>query len=55
MFLPQIKGALLDEIRRAIEELRALGSLLRYGCSWDEGTEKPTRDTSLLDIFLQRE
>lgn len=55
VFLAEIRGALSDETRRAIEELRTLGLLLRYGFSWDEGAEKPTRDTSLLDIFLQSE
>ncbi len=55
VFLAEIGGAISDKTCRAIEELRTLGLLLRYGFSWDEGAEKPTRDTILLEIFLQSE
>ena len=50
VFLAEIGGALSDEACRAIEEFRTLGVLLRYGFSWEEGTEKPAQDTSLHKI-----
>ena len=39
----------------AIEEVRTLGILLRYGFSWEDGAQKLTQDTTLLELFLQSE
>lgn len=55
VLLTEIGGAISDETRRAIEEVRTLGLLLRYGFSWEDGAEKPTQETTLLDVFLQSE
>jgi hypothetical protein len=55
VLLTEIGGVISEETRRAIEEIRTLGLLLRYGFSREDGAEKPTRDTTLLDIFLQSE
>lgn len=52
IFLKEIGVLLSIETRRAIEEARILGVLLRYGFCWDDSTLKPTSDTSLLDVFL---
>ena len=54
-FLTAIGSAISDETRGAIDEVRTLGILLRYGFSWEDGTEKPTGDTTLLDVFLKSE
>lgn len=43
------------ETRGALEEARILGVLLRYGFCREDGTERPTRATSLLDVFLSGE
>ena len=51
----EIGGSLSDETRRAIENVRTLGLLLRYGFNWEDGAQKPTQDTTLLNIFLQSE
>ena len=51
----EIGDAVSDVIRRAIEDVRTLGLLLRYGFIWEDGEQKPTQDTNLLDIFLQSE
>ncbi len=55
VLLTEIGDAITDETRRAIEEVRTLGLLLRYGFSWEDGAEKPTQDTTLLDVFVQSE
>lgn len=54
-FLTDIECAISDETRRAIDEVRTLGLLLRYGFTWEDGTEKPTGNTTLLDVFLKSE
>ena len=51
----EIGGAASDETHMAIEEVRTLGILLRYGFSWESGAQKPTQDTTLLEVFLQSE
>jgi len=52
VLLIEIGGGISDETRRAIEEVRTLGLLLRYGFYWEDSAEKPTQDTTLLDVFL---
>lgn len=54
-FLTEIGKPISHETRSAIDKARTLGVLLRYGFSWEDGTEKPTGDTSLLDVFLKCE
>ena len=39
----------------AVDQVRNLGVLLRYGFTWETGVEKTVDDTSLLDIFLGSE
>ena len=51
----EIGGAASDETHMAIEEVRTLGIFLRYGFSWEDGAQKPTQDTTLLELFLQSE
>ena len=51
----EIGGAASDETLMAIEEVRTLGILLRYGFRWEDGAQKPTQDTTLLEVFLQSE
>ncbi|KAL9103231.1 MAG: hypothetical protein Q9163_001718 [Psora crenata] len=57
VLLVEIGGAISDKTLRAIEELRTLGLLLRYGFDWDEEARarKPSKDTTHLDIYLQSE
>lgn len=55
VFLAEIGEPLSAQICRAIDELRTLGVLLRYGFSWETGMEMPVDDTSLLDVFLGSE
>ena len=50
-----IGGAISEETRFAIEEFRILGLLLRYGFITGINEEKPTEDTTLLDIYIQSE
>lgn len=54
-FLTEIGAPISHKTRRAIDEARTLGVLLRYGFNWEDGTEKPIGDTSLLDVFLKCE
>jgi hypothetical protein len=51
-FLAEIGAPLSDQTRTAIDELRNLGILLRYGFTWESGVEKPVDDTSQLEVFL---
>jgi len=51
----EIGGAVSDETLMAIEEVRTLGLLIRYGFNWEDGAQKPTQDTTLLEVFLQSE
>ena len=51
----EIGDAASEETHMAIEEVRTLGILLRYGFSWEDGAQKPTQDTTLLEVFLQSE
>ena len=39
----------------AIEEVRILGILLRFGFGWEDGAQRPTQDTTLLEVCLQSE
>lgn len=55
ILLIEIGGVDSDETCRAIEEVRTLGLLLRYGFRWEYGAEEPTRDTTLLEVYLQSE
>lgn len=51
MFLKGIGMSVSVQTCRAIEEARTLGVLLRYDFFWEDGRVKPTRDTSVLDVF----
>ena len=51
----EMGGVISNETRRAIEELRTLGLLLRYGFVRGVGSARPTRDTTRLELFLQGE
>lgn len=55
IFLKEIGMSVSAGIRRAIDEARTLGVLLRYGFCWENGTREPARDTSHLDVFLSCE
>lgn len=54
-FLAEIGESLSEQTCRAIDEVRTLGILLRYGFTWESGAQKPVDDTSLLDVFLGSE
>ncbi|KAG8421370.1 hypothetical protein J3459_007468 [Metarhizium acridum] len=54
-FLAEIGAPLSDQICKAIDELRNLGILLRYGFTWESGVEEPVNDVSQLDMFLGSE
>jgi len=51
--LREIKCTISDECRHAINEVRTLGVLLRYGFSWEDGIVSPVKDTNYLDVFLE--
>jgi hypothetical protein len=53
--LREIECTISDECRYAINEVRTLGVLLRYGFSWENGTVSPVKDTNYLDMFLKDE
>lgn len=44
-----------DECRHAINEVRTLGVLLRYGFRRENGTINPVKDTRYLDALLKDE
>lgn len=54
-FLAEIGISLEDQTCAAIDQVRNLAVLLRCDFTWETGVEKPTEDTSLLDIFLGSE
>lgn len=54
-FFAGIGEHLSDQTCTAIDQVRTLGVLLRYGFIWETGVEKPVEDTSLLDVFLGSE
>ena len=54
-FLREIEYIISDECRYAINEVRTLGVLLRYGFRWENRTVSPVKDTSYLDVFLKDE
>jgi hypothetical protein len=54
-FLREIEYTISDECRHAVNEVRTLGVLLRYGFSWENGTMNPVKDTTYLDVFLKDE
>jgi len=54
-FLREIEYTISDECRHAINEVRTLGVLLRYGFRWENGTVSPVKDTTYLDVFLKDE
>jgi hypothetical protein len=53
--LREIECTISDECRHAINEVRTLGVLLRYGFRWENGTISPVKDTTYLDVFLKNE
>ena len=52
VLLNEIKAPYPVEAQRAIDEVRTLGILLRWGYHWEDGLLKPTSDTSMLEISL---
>jgi hypothetical protein len=54
-FLREIEYTISDECRHAVNEVRTLGVLLRYGFCWENGTMNPVKDTTYLDVFLKDE
>jgi hypothetical protein len=54
-FLREIGHRLSGECRHAINEVRTLGVLLRYGFRWENGTMNPVKDTRYLDALLKDE
>jgi len=55
IFLKEIGHTISDECRYAINEVRTLGVLLRYGFCWENGTMNPVKDTMYLDALLKDE
>jgi hypothetical protein len=55
VLLREIECTISDECRYAINEVRTLGVLLRYGFSWENGMVSPVKDTNYLDVFLKDE
>ena len=53
-FLKEIKTPLSNRTLRAMEHLRSLGVLLRYGFKWEDGAEKPVDDTFMLEMVLEK-
>ncbi|KAL7919530.1 hypothetical protein ACQKWADRAFT_192465 [Trichoderma austrokoningii] len=53
--LREIGHTISDECRHAIDQVRTLGVLLRYGFCWENGTINPVKDTMYLDVFLKDE
>ncbi|KIW38196.1 hypothetical protein, variant [Exophiala oligosperma] len=53
--LREIECTIPDECRHAVNEVRTLGVLLRYGFRWENGTVSPVKDTTYLDVFLKDE
>ena len=51
----EIEGTISDQCLYAINEVRTLGVLLRYGFYWENGIESPVKDTTYLDVFLAEE
>ena len=54
-FWREIECTISDECRYAVNEVRILGVLLRYGFRWEDGTVNPVKDTTYLDAFLKDE
>lgn len=54
-FLREIGCTISDECYRAINDVKTLGVLLRYGFCWENGTVSPVKDTTYLDTFLRDE
>ena len=52
VLLNEIKTQDPLESQRAIDEVRTLGVLLRWGYHWEDGSLKPASDTSMLEISL---
>ena len=52
-FLTEIGCAISGETREALNELKTLGTLLRYGFEWENGMQKTTDDITLLEVHLQ--
>ncbi|MCJ1377791.1 hypothetical protein MMC17_000887 [Xylographa soralifera] len=53
--LREIECTISDECRHAINEVRILGILLRYGFRWEYEMLSPVKDTTYLDVFLKNE
>ena len=53
ILLIKIRGIDSDETYRAIKEVRTLRLLLRYGFRQEYSAEELTRDTTLLEVYLQ--
>lgn len=53
--LREIECTISDECRYAVNEVRTLGVLLRYGFRWENGTMSPVKDTTYFDVFLKDE
>ena len=51
----KIEWTISDECCHAVNEVRTLGVLLRYGFRWENGTVRPVKDTTYLDVFLKDE
>jgi len=55
-FFREIEYPIADECRYAINEIKILGILLRYGYHWEDGLVIiPVKDTTFLDVFLENE
>jgi hypothetical protein len=54
-FLREIECTISDECRHAVNEVRTLGILLRYGFRWENGMMNPVNNTTYLDAFLKDE
>ena len=52
VLLQEIKTPDPVESQRAIDEVRTLGVLLRWGYQWEDGLLQPTSNTSMLEISL---
>jgi len=53
--LTEIKCIISDKCRYAVNEVRTLVVLHRYGFHWENGTWNPVKDTAYLDVFLKDE